>query len=241
MRTGETLQTNGTLPDPTGTHGGGPHDVPPGEGSTGRGRRWPLVLAVVVVAVLAAVLGVWALAGDGESDQGATVTEPEAGTDATEGPVTTGTPATTDAATPPLTTAPAPTTGAPVLEDGRHPVYLTVLDVDARTVEFDLIQWLTGDAARDAWTAANPDMPGYPPNDYFVVNDNPRLRVLPVAGDVPVTVLDHGWDPMEITFGELPGFVADDLFPEDGFLWHNPFWLTVDDGTVTAIEEQYTP
>ena len=58
---------------------------------------------------------------------------------------------------------------------------------------------------RDAWTAANPRMPGYPPNDYFVVNDNPRQRVLLVAATSPLTVLDHGWDPMEINARELAG------------------------------------
>lgn len=231
-------------PAPTDTSASPPADRP----THGR-RRWALLAIAVVVALLAAVLAVWAV-GDGggddeRRDRGATVTEPEPVPETATTPEATAAPTSPDPGTPgsatPGPTAPPPTTGESVIEDGRHPVYLTAIDVAGRTVEFDLIQWLTGEEARDAWTAENPDMPGYPPNDYFVVNDNPRLRVLPVSSDVPVTVLEHGWDPASVTFEDLPAFMAEDLFPEDGFLWHNPFWLTVSDGTVTVIEEQYTP
>jgi hypothetical protein len=208
--------------------------------ATRRHRRWPTLVAGMVIVVLAVALGMVLVDGDGDTstspDDGATATEPE--TEPT--PETTAAPSTTEAVAPAPTSAPTPT-GAPVLVDGRHPVYLTGLDVEGRTVEFDLIQWLTGEAAREAYTADNPDDPGYPPNDYYIVNDNPRLRVLPVAGDVTVTVLEHGFEPMGIAFEELPAFVAEDLFPDDGALWHNPFWLTVDAGTITDIEEQYTP
>lgn len=29
--------------------------------------------------------------------------------------------------------------------------------------------------------------------------------------------------------------------PGEGRLWPNPFWLTVENGTVTAMDEQYIP
>src|SRR5262245_45477054 len=48
---------------------------------------------------------------------------------------------------------------APVLADGRHPVYLTGLDVSGRKVTFDLVQFLTGEEAKKAWIAAHPDEP----------------------------------------------------------------------------------
>jgi hypothetical protein len=224
-----------TVEDTRGTPGGTPAVAPAARGH----RRWPALVAAIVIVVLAAVLGVMLL-DDGDtsdsSDDATTATEP----DTEPGSETTAAPGTTDAVTPAPTSAPTPTE-APVLVDGRHPVFLTGLDAGGRTVEFDLIQWLTGEAAREAYTAAHPDDPGYPPNDYFIVNDNPRLRVLPVAGDVTVTVLEHGFEPMAIAFEELPAFVADDLVPGDASLWHNPFWLTVRDGTITDIDEQYIP
>lgn len=249
MLTDETRPTTDPAPGADGARTDDTDASPPADSRTRGRRRWALLAIAVVVVLAAAVLTVWAVGDEGGDDEardrGAIVTEPEPepGTEPTP-EATTGTaspdPGTADSATP-APTAPAPTTAEPVIEDGRHPVYLTAIDVAGRTVEFDLIQWLTGTEARDAWTAAHPDMPGDPPNDYFVVNDNPALRVLPVAPDVPVTVLEHGWAPADVTFEELPGFLAVDLVPEDGFLWHNPFWLTVTDGTVTAIEEQYTP
>ncbi|MGH9233539.1 MAG: hypothetical protein ACRD0R_09420 [Acidimicrobiales bacterium] len=221
-----------------GSPGGSPGLAPP---ATRGHRRWPALVGGIVLVVLAVVLGIVLLDEDGDTsasrDDGATATEPEI----EPAPETTAVPGTTEAVTPVPTSVPTPRTEAPVLVDGRHPVFLTGLDVGSRTVEFDLIQWLTGEAAREAYTADNPDDPGYPPNDLYVVNDNPRLRVLPVADDVPVTVLEHGYEPMGVTFEELPAFVADDVFPDDVWLWHNPFWLTVRDGTIIDIEEQYTP
>jgi hypothetical protein len=130
------------------------------------------------------------------------------------------------------------------LEDGRHPAYLTSLDVGGHTIEFDLIQFLTGDQANAAYHEDHPDDPGGVPNDYYIVNDNPRLRTLPVAAGVAVSVVstsESANDPHSITFEDLPGYLSGNPIPEEGRLWYNPFWLVVEDHTIVAIEEQYTP
>lgn len=208
-----------------------------GRRPTRRGR-WAAVVAGVVVLAVAAGLG-FVLVGDGERDGDEEAAPVSTAPSSTESPTSAE-----DEAVEPAPTSPPPAqpSGA-VIEDGRHPVYLTGIDVGARTMEFDLIQFLTGDEAVAAWDAAHSDAPGGPPNDYLIVNDNPKLRELPVAGDVTVTVLD--WDggflPMSIAFEDLPHQLAGDVAPDDAFLWPNPFWLTVDDGAITAVEEQYTP
>jgi hypothetical protein len=180
-------------------------------------------------------------------------TQDDGGDDATRAPTATSTeppataPSTTDAdaGAGAATTSPPPTSVSTerVLEDGRHPAYLTGIDVAGRSVEFDLIQFLTGDEATAAYDEAHPDDPGGPPNDYFIINDNPRLRRLPVADDVVVTVLDWdgGFQPFVVAFADLPAELAGRPVLDGGGLGVNPFWLTVDDDTVTAIEEQYTP
>jgi hypothetical protein len=128
-----------------------------------------------------------------------------------------------------------------VLVDGRHPVFLTDINVIGRSIEFDLIQYLTGDEAIFAWREDHPNDPG-PPNGYYIINDNPQLRRLPVADEVAVTVLDWnaGFQPFVVAFADLPTELAARGAPDE-HLGVNPFWLTVDDGTVTAIEEQYIP
>jgi hypothetical protein len=137
------------------------------------------------------------------------------------------------------------TTTPPVLEDGRHPVYLVVLDVPGGEVTFDLIQFLTGDEAVTAYREDTPEDPeGDPPNDYFIRNDNPRLRTLPVAGDVAVTVVRLGEAPgagsVPSSFEELPDHL-DEQPPAEGRLAWNPYWLTVEGDEVVAIDEQYLP
>jgi hypothetical protein len=127
------------------------------------------------------------------------------------------------------------TSPSPVLGDGRHPTYLKHVDVPNRTVTFDLIQFLTGDEAKKAYVKDHPEDPGGSPNDYYIINENPRLRTLPVVAGVEVTVLwlGGGAQPEKISFEELPEYLASKA--------QGPFWLTVDDGDVFEIEEQFIP
>jgi hypothetical protein len=131
------------------------------------------------------------------------------------------------------------------LEDGRHPAFLTELDVAGRTVTFDVIQFLTGEDAAAAYLEDTGETGG-PPNDYHLRNVNPRLRTLPVSDDVTVTVVrlgePTGAGSVSWTLATLPDHLDETAPTEDlGRLGWNPYWLTVDDGTVVAIDEQYLP
>jgi hypothetical protein len=145
----------------------------------------------------------------------------------------------------------APTTSAtpipsasPVFADGRSAVYLTGIDVTHRTLTFDLIEFLTGDAAKKAWQKANPNSgQDGPDNDYFIVNDNPRLRTLPVAATASVNVLKNGGGSPEsyaVSLANLPGYLAQ-AKPDDRRLSYNPFWLTIRNGQIVRIDEQFVP
>jgi hypothetical protein len=139
-----------------------------------------------------------------------------------------------------------PTTAAPVvLKDGRHAVYLHTLDTKKGRVTFDLIQFLTGEEAKKAWAKANPTEPG-PPNDYLIMNDNAKLRTLPVATKVSAKLIDTsgtgGIKEIPSSFAELPGrLAAQGLKGPANALSPMPFWLTVAAGKITKIEQQYLP
>jgi hypothetical protein len=214
-----------------------PSRAPEGGRAPRHRRNSVAVVAALTVAIAAAAIGVAVATRDDGADRSQTTgsTAPAA-----TAPSTTDADAGGGAAT---TAPPTSPSGEPVLEDGRHPVYLTDIDKADRTVEFDLIQFLTGDEATAAYIEDNPDDPGGPPNDYYIVNDNPRLRRLSVAENVEATVLDWegGFKPQVIAFADLPAQLAADLVPDDDRIWPSPFWLTVNDDTVTAIEEQYIP
>jgi len=147
-----------------------------------------------------------------------------------------GTPATTVA---PTSTAGGPATSEPVmLADGRHPFYLKSVDPDQQTITFDLIQFFTGDAAAKAAAEDNQESP--PPNDYYIRNVNPRLRTLPVAAGAPITVnvlaaqaTGSSTKDVSVTLAELASY-----FPNSGT---PPFWITVEQGQVTKIAQQYLP
>jgi hypothetical protein len=135
-----------------------PQGVPPGSG-TGRRRRW-IGAAVAAFVLVVAVIAVVATRGD-DSDQTATpggsTTELSS---TTEAPTTTEAPAVTAAPAP--TPAPAPSPGAAggaTFEDGRHAVRITYVDVSGRTVQFDVIQFLTDDEATAAYREDHPGGP----------------------------------------------------------------------------------
>lgn len=115
------------------------------------------------------------------------------------------------------------------------------VDADAGTLVVDVIQFLTGDAARKASMA---DGHGAEvPNDYYIRNVNPKLRTLSFAETAEVTVLDisvGGRDaarsvPADVA--TLARVVGLRVGPGDD----NPFWITVAGGRVLKVEEQYLP
>jgi hypothetical protein len=140
-------------------------------------------------------------------------------------------------------TAPEPQPAPePLMADGRHPVFLTDVDADGGTVEFDLLQYLT-DAEQEAYEAAHPtEYAGCGCDDGGPIhNDNPRLRRLPIAPDMRVFVgASNPGSCHTTTFAALPGefFNGDqDYEPGGGHIGFDAFWLTVDHDTVVVIEE----
>jgi hypothetical protein len=131
------------------------------------------------------------------------------------------------------------------LEDGRYAVYLVDVDVADSEVTFDLIQFLTGDEATEAYREDTDDPEGIPENDYYIRNDLPRVRVLPVDPSATVTVVRlgeaSGAGSVPWSFETLPDHLADEPGPPDGRLAWNPYWLTLEHGEVVAIDEQYLP
>jgi hypothetical protein len=137
------------------------------------------------------------------------------------------------------------TTGSS-LPDGRHFGYVRSVDTDARTIEFDLAYFLSGEEADQAYQEATGDT-GHVPNDHFVVNDNPLLRTLTLAPDARLRLLD--WNHCCETFfdGDLSLFAqaieqqADVTAGDLIYRGQSQWWITVENGLVTQIEEQYSP
>lgn len=140
---------------------------------------------------------------------------------------------------------PAPFPGAS-LEDGRHFGYVRSVDTAAGTIEFDLAYFLSGKEADRAYQEATGDT-GHVPNDHFVVNDNPMLRTMTLAPDVRLRLLD--WNHCcETFFDGDPSLFAQAIEQQadvtDGDLIYrgqSSWWITIENGVVTEIEEQYAP
>jgi hypothetical protein len=221
------------------------------------------VIAALVVVVLAAIALIGFQSGaDEEQDRSTGRPSGTASATTTEAPATTAIPASEnpgDPATPPQPPAEPvhENEQAPaVLEDGKHPVHLTGLDTAGGTLELDLVQWLTDDAATD-YVEAHPDE--YPglydeieelgsyPYDSLVVNENPRLRTLPLSDQPQVVVVYSeaaGYEvfPHTIELAELPGYLESHggAVEVEGALSNSVFWLTVHGGEIVAIEEQFS-
>ena len=142
--------------------------------------------------------------------------------------------------------APVETPSEAGLGDGRHFGFIRSVDVAERTIEFDLAYWLSGDEADAAYQAAGGTRPV--PNDYYVVNENSRLRTLPLSSELGLRLLD--WNRCCDTFfdGDLALFaqaieIQRHVTDDNGrrYAGLSQWWITVQGGVVTAIEEQYAP
>jgi hypothetical protein len=136
----------------------------------------------------------------------------------------------------------SPTPARPALPDGTHFVYVTAAerrDDGSAGVTVDLAYFLTGEEGERAAADHGDEFV----NDYYIVNDNPRLRTLPVAADADVRYLPAGAASTELQPGSLDAWLGGILRsnPTDYGGSDVPWWFTVRDGVVTRIEQQYLP
>jgi hypothetical protein len=107
-------------------------------------------------------------------------------------------------------------------------------------LDLDYVLFLTGPEAEDA---AEADGAEPPPNDFYIVNDSTRLRTSPVSPDAPLTVV------LDASAGLVPegrpmaqgDWVAALRGPHGEAFRSTPYWVTIVDGTITEIRQQYVP
>ena len=181
------------------------HDHPhAGHARTGRTLGRTLAGGALALALLAGCGGSGSGGGkaSGSTTTAGVTTTTASGATTTAGPSTTVTGRSTT--TPPATTAPPTTTAGArpgdILPPGDTVALLkrigtttSVSGVDTTPLTFDEVQFLTGQAAIDAAVAHHDndtDANGKPfvDNDYYVVNDNPKLRTMLVAGTAQITI-----------------------------------------------------
>jgi hypothetical protein len=159
----------------------------------------------------------------------------------------TGVTATTGATGPTAPTGGTGETGTPraELEDGEHFGFVEEVDASGGTLVLDLAYFLTGEAANEAAAERGDEVPV--PNDYYIVNDNPRLRTLTLADDVELSLLDWSNCCDERFDGDLETFaraIDEGMLEADDGVYNgtfSPYWLTVENREIVRIEEQYLP
>ena len=142
-------------------------------------------------------------------------------------------------------TQPAPTPGP---SPADHFGYIRSVSTagPAATLAFDEAKFLTGDAAQKAAEADGAVAPGETvPNDYYIRNRDQTTQTLRIANDAKITakrcpLCRHGRD------GQLDPFLAS--FMQGAQTFADPYrgkyslyWLTIRDGEVAVIDEQYVP
>ena len=125
------------------------------------------------------------------------------------------------------------TTSEPaVLADGRHPVLLKAIDPGRGMVTFDLVQFFRDEEATREAAKDHQESP--PPNDYYMRNVNPRLRTLPVGAGASITAnqLAGSNQSIPVTLAKLSSLTR---------AGSGVFWITVRDGQIVQVAEQWLP
>jgi hypothetical protein len=136
----------------------------------------------------------------------------------------------------PVAKQPAPVR-KPVLADGRYESYIRTVDTRNQRLVVDVVQVFEGHAAIDAAIADG--MPGDQAQVLYVWvrNQNPRLRTLPLAGDLRVDLLPG--DCIESLNHQLAKLVKDARVM-NGSRPAYYFTVTVAGGAVHHIKEHMT-
>ncbi len=126
--------------------------------------------------------------------------------------------------------------------NGRHlGKIISITDQSQPSLSIDYVQWTS---------CSDDDCP----NGYRIKNDNPKIRTFPIVSNPDVKLQTFGWDStgnfdydQHISFA---GFVEIFANPRQfnnatGIPSYDPkklyYWITLKDGAVIEIEEQYQP
>ncbi len=129
----------------------------------------------------------------------------------------------------PIDRVPAP---RPVLADGRYDAYINKVDTGHHQVVVDLVQVFQDQAAVQAAIADGTPRDKAQYLYVYVRNQNPRLRTLPLAGDVRIDL----WRTCD---GPKPVSVLLAKLASNARLGWYYYTLTVTDGTVHQIKETF--
>jgi hypothetical protein len=150
-------------------------------------------------------------------------------------PPVTATPATVDAApTPKQPTRPVLRVPGPVLANGRYDAYIRTVDPSRNRLVVDLVQVFDGQAAVDAAIADGMAGDQAQVLGVYVRNQNPRLRTLPLAGDLR---LDLRGGDCEAPRNHQLAKLATDARAMSGSVHTYYFTLTVRGGSVHQVQE----
>jgi len=182
------------------------------------------------VRIIATIVLTAAVAATGCTARSAAVDQPPAPT-----PPAVDTPAPPTPNPAPNSPTPAPEPPAPtppVLADGHYDAYIRTVDSRHDRLVVDLVQVFHDHAAIDAAIADGRPRDSAQYLGIYVRNQNPRLRTLPLAGDLRVDLADPCGDP--------PGRGA--LLTRLATHAHRVGWyfvLTVSDGAVQRVQERF--
>jgi len=203
-------------------------------------RKKALITGAIVAALL--VFGLGYLLGSGGGEQAATSpTASPTPKPTSEAPTSTPSESPSPSASAIATDEPAGDT----LPDGTYFVRLTDIqggEEGPLLLQYDLAYFLTGADANQA--AADRGLETPVPNDYFIVNDNSKLRLTPLEGVYSVKYIPEGSGlstPVKAHEAQFLGWMGDtvqtDFPPKDTAWW----WITIQNGSVTKIQQQYLP
>lgn len=194
-------------------------------------KRNMLIVGAVVLALLSIGAGALIALTD---DERAQTTSPSVTPSQTPGP--------SGSSEPSASVTPEPSVSeSPALEDGHHFVYVKNASRRANgstRVRFDLAYFFTGAKAE----AAAADHGDEVVDGYYIVNDNPRVRTLPLADEVEVEYVPMS-NCCELQQGNVDAWLEAVLAtnPTDYAGTNVPWWFTVEGGEITRIEQQYLP
>jgi hypothetical protein len=235
-------------PDPTAPIPARPPGEPPPSQSGSR-RIWIVVAGIVAVVAVVGTIAAIALSGDDDNraGQGPTgepsVTLPSSPSETTGlTPQPTGSTGTTGSANPGCSGAPAPAT----LADGRYFGFVESVDLDSGTMGFDLACFYSGEEANEQAAQRGDEVPV--PNDVYIVNDNTTIRDVPLDPSTELLLID--WNECCETspgaeLDALASAIGEQDFVEIGGRQYagslSPYWVTIENGQVVLIEEQFLP